>query len=68
MSIMIVGCILSFIGMLVMSLLPNTSEYKWTNWGIFLMTVVFNLPIFLGWSLGKLPSLADSPSLVNSNF
>ena len=57
---MIVGCILPFVGMLVMSLLPNTPEYKWTKWGMFLMTVVFNLPIFLGWSLSKSPSLADS--------
>ncbi|KAI4597701.1 hypothetical protein KJ359_003976 [Pestalotiopsis sp. 9143b] len=51
MYIMIISCILSFVGLLVMSLLPNTDEYKWVKWGMFLMTVVFSFAIFLGWSL-----------------
>lgn len=49
--IMIFCCILPFIGMLVMSLLPNTPEYKWVKWGMFMCTVVFSLSIFLAWSL-----------------
>lgn len=56
MYIMIISCILSFVGLLVMSLLPNTDEYKWVKWGMFLMTVVFSFAIFLGWSLSKLVS------------
>jgi hypothetical protein len=51
MWIMIVSCILPCVGMLVMSLLPNTPEHKWVKWGMFDMTVVFSLALFLGWSL-----------------
>ncbi|KAM5386538.1 hypothetical protein ACJZ2D_000501 [Fusarium nematophilum] len=51
MYIMIVSCILPFIGVLVMSLLPNIPKYKWVKWGMFDMTVVFSLALFLGWSL-----------------
>ncbi|KAJ5570336.1 MFS general substrate transporter [Penicillium hispanicum] len=51
MWVMIASCILPFIGLLVMSLLPDTPEYKWIKWGMYIMTVVFSLAIFLGWSL-----------------
>jgi MFS transporter, ACS family, allantoate permease len=51
MYIMIISCVLPFVGMLVMSLLPDTTEYKWVKWGMYNMTVVFSLAIFLGWSL-----------------
>ncbi|KAL2833327.1 major facilitator superfamily domain-containing protein [Aspergillus cavernicola] len=51
MWIMIVSCILPFVGMLVMSLLPNTPKHKWVKWGMYDMTVVFSLALFLGWSL-----------------
>ncbi|KAL3457170.1 MFS general substrate transporter [Aspergillus heterothallicus] len=51
MWIMIVSCILPCVGMLVMSLLPNTADHKWVKWGMFDMTVVFSLALFLGWSL-----------------
>lgn len=51
MWVMIASCIIPFIGLLVMSLLPNTPEYKWIKWGMYIMTVVFSLAIFLGWSL-----------------
>lgn len=50
---MIVSCILPMVGMLVMSLLPNTEEYKWVKWGMYIITVVFSLAVFLGWSLSK---------------
>ncbi|GKZ76368.1 hypothetical protein AnigIFM56816_006628 [Aspergillus niger] len=51
MWVMIASCIIPFIGLLVMSLLPNTPQYKWIKWGMYIMTVVFSLAIFLGWSL-----------------
>ncbi|CAG9942474.1 unnamed protein product [Clonostachys rosea f. rosea IK726] len=51
MYIMIVACILPFAGLLVMSLYPNTPEHKWLKWGMFDITVVFSLALFLGWSL-----------------
>ncbi|CAG9990539.1 unnamed protein product [Clonostachys byssicola] len=51
MYIMIVACILPFAGLLVMSLYPNTPQYKWLKWGMFDITVVFSLALFLGWSL-----------------
>ncbi|KEF60513.1 uncharacterized protein A1O9_02074 [Exophiala aquamarina CBS 119918] len=47
-------CVLPFVGMLVMSLLPNGPEYKWIKWGMFMCTIVFSLATFLAWSL--LPS------------
>ena len=51
--IMILCCLLPFVGMLVMSLLPNIPEYKWIKWAMFMLTVVFSLSIFLAWSLSK---------------
>ncbi|KAJ6164221.1 MFS general substrate transporter [Penicillium chermesinum] len=51
MWVMIASTIIPFVSLLVMSLLPNTPEYKWTKWGMYLMTAVFSLAIFLGWSL-----------------
>ncbi|VUC29999.1 unnamed protein product [Clonostachys rosea] len=51
MWIMMIGCVLPFIGLLAMSLLPNTPELKWTKWGLYIMTMPFVFPIFLAWSL-----------------
>lgn len=34
-----------------MSLLPNTPAHKWTKYAMYILTVVFSLSIFLGWSL-----------------
>ena len=59
MWIMFVSCILPFIAMLVMSLLPNTPQYKWVKWGMFLMTDVYNFPVFLAWSLSKFTPISD---------
>ncbi len=50
--IMIISCIIPFIALLVMSILPDSPEYKWIKWGMFDITVVFSLALFLGWSLG----------------
>jgi MFS-type transporter involved in bile tolerance (Atg22 family) len=57
MYIMIVACILPFAGLLVMSLYPNTPEHKWLKWGMFDITVVFSLALFLGWSLGEFSAM-----------
>lgn len=51
MYIMMFGCVTPFIGLLAMSLLPDTPEYKWIKWGLYIMTMPFVFPIFLGWSL-----------------
>lgn len=52
MYIMILACIIPFVGILVMSLLENEPKHKWIKWGMFDITVVFSLALFLGWSLG----------------
>ncbi|GJP89469.1 hypothetical protein CBS63078_8643 [Aspergillus niger] len=64
MWVMIASCIIPFIGLLVMSLLPNTPEYKWIKWGMYIMTVVFSLAIFLGWSLSTYSIFPTLPSNV----
>jgi MFS transporter, ACS family, allantoate permease len=51
--IMAAATIPPFVGMLGMSLLPNTPEYKWTKWGMYFMTVPFVLAMFLAWTLSK---------------
>ncbi|KAK3066214.1 hypothetical protein LTR53_017525 [Teratosphaeriaceae sp. CCFEE 6253] len=37
--------------MLGMALLPNDPSHRWTRWGLYLMTVVFVLSLFLAWTL-----------------
>ncbi|KAJ5642865.1 MFS general substrate transporter [Penicillium longicatenatum] len=51
MWVMIASCIIPFASFLVMSLLPDTPQYKWLKWGMYIINVVFSLTIFLGWSL-----------------
>lgn len=51
MYIMASATIPPFIGLLGMALLPNSSEYKWVKWGLYLMTVPFVLALFLAWTL-----------------
>lgn len=53
MYVMILACIPPFVGLLVMSLMPNSPKHKWLKWGMFDITVVFSLALFLGWSLGE---------------
>ncbi|KAK4504848.1 hypothetical protein PRZ48_002811 [Zasmidium cellare] len=38
MWIMAAACIPPFVGLLAMSFLPNTEEYKWTKWGMYFIT------------------------------
>ncbi|KAL3422436.1 major facilitator superfamily transporter [Phlyctema vagabunda] len=40
-----------FVGLLAMALLPNDPSWKWTKWGLYLMTVPFVLALFLAWTL-----------------
>ncbi|KAJ2979252.1 hypothetical protein NUW58_g7249 [Xylaria curta] len=40
-----------FIGFIVLSLLPNEPQYKWTKWGGYVMTVVSTIGLFLAWTL-----------------
>ena len=61
--IMILSCIISFVGLLVMSLLPDSPQYKWVKWGMFMMTVVFAFAIFLAWSLSTVLSLSLTSNL-----
>ncbi|KAH8885849.1 MFS general substrate transporter [Thozetella sp. PMI_491] len=51
MYIMMFGCVTPFVGLLAMSLLPNTSDLKWVKWGLYILTMPFVFPIFLAWSL-----------------
>lgn len=51
--IMAGACVPPFIGLLALSLLPNTDAYKWTKWGMYLMTVPYVLSLFLSWTLSK---------------
>ncbi|KAI0549862.1 MFS general substrate transporter [Xylaria curta] len=40
-----------FIGFIVLSLLPNEPQYKWTKWGGYVMTVTSVIGLFLAWTL-----------------
>ena len=50
---MAASCVPPFIGLLALSLLPNTDAYKWTKWGMYLITVPYVLALFLAWTLSK---------------
>lgn len=51
MYVMALATIPPFVGLLAMALLPNTSQYKWVKWGMYLITVPFVLSLFLAWTL-----------------
>jgi hypothetical protein len=53
MWIMIISSVWPCMGIVVISLLPNTSEHKWVKWGMFDMRDVFSLALFLSWGLRK---------------
>jgi len=40
-----------FIGLLALSMIPNSPATKWTKWGLYLITVPYVLALFLAWSL-----------------
>ncbi|KAI5367922.1 putative major facilitator superfamily, MFS transporter superfamily [Septoria linicola] len=49
--IMAAACIPAFVGLLTMSMLPNTKEHQWTKWGMYVATVPYVLALFLAWTL-----------------
>ncbi|KAJ7867258.1 major facilitator superfamily domain-containing protein [Mycena leptocephala] len=51
MWVMAFGTVPAFVGILALSLLPNEPKYKWTKWGLYLITVTFALSLFLAWTL-----------------
>lgn len=53
MYVMAASCVPPFVGLLGMSLLPNQPRYRWTKWGLYLITVPYVLALFLAWTLSK---------------
>ncbi|KAI1376812.1 MFS general substrate transporter [Hypoxylon crocopeplum] len=49
--IMMFSIVPAFIGFLLMALLPNEPQYKWTKWGGYFMTSPYLIPTFFAWSL-----------------
>ncbi len=48
---MMFSVIPAFVGFLVMGLLPNEPQYKWTKWGGYFMTSPYIISTFLAWTL-----------------
>jgi ACS family allantoate permease-like MFS transporter len=40
-----------FIGLIALSMIPNSPATKWTKWGLYLITVPYVLALFLAWTL-----------------
>jgi MFS transporter, ACS family, allantoate permease len=53
--IMAISDIISFVGVLVLSLLENNQANKWIKWAMFDITAFFSLALFLSWSLSTMP-------------
>ncbi|SMR47252.1 unnamed protein product [Zymoseptoria tritici ST99CH_3D1] len=51
MYVMAASCVPAFVGLLAMSLLPNTPEYQWTKYAMYVITVPYVLGLFLAWTL-----------------
>jgi hypothetical protein len=51
MHIMAASCAPAFVGLLMLSRLPNTARYKWTKWGMYVTSVPYVLALFLAWTL-----------------
>ncbi|KAI3322589.1 MFS general substrate transporter [Xylariaceae sp. AK1471] len=51
MYFMMFSVIPPFIGFIILSLLPNEPQYKWTKWGGYVMTVTSVVALFLAWTL-----------------
>ncbi|KAH9885664.1 MFS general substrate transporter [Xylariomycetidae sp. FL2044] len=48
---MMISVIPPFVGFIVMALLPNEPQHKWTKWGAFFITVIYTVALFLAWTL-----------------
>jgi MFS family permease len=55
MYIMAAVCVPALIGFLGMALLPNTPALKWTKWGMWMLTNIFSIALFFGWSMSTSP-------------
>nr|OQO16559.1 hypothetical protein B0A51_12519 [Rachicladosporium sp. CCFEE 5018] len=51
MYVMAAACIPPFVGLLGLAFLPNQPAYKWTEWGLYLITVPFVLALVFAWTL-----------------
>ncbi|KAJ3571008.1 hypothetical protein NPX13_g5532 [Xylaria arbuscula] len=51
MYFMMFSVIPPFIGFIILSLLPNEPQYKWTKWGGYVITVTSVISLFLAWTL-----------------
>lgn len=51
--VMLASCILQFIALLVICLLPKRPGYKLVQCGMFFMTIAFSLFVSLGWSTSE---------------
>jgi ACS family allantoate permease-like MFS transporter len=49
--IMAASTITPFIGLIALSMIPNSPANKWTKWGMYLITVPYVLALFLAWTL-----------------
>ncbi|KAL1589884.1 hypothetical protein WHR41_01274 [Cladosporium halotolerans] len=49
--IMAASVIPPFVGLIALSMLPNSPGTKWTKWGLYLITVPYVLALFLAWTL-----------------
>lgn len=65
MHIMAAATIPPFVGLLALSLLPNTDAYMWTKWGLYLMTVPYVLSLFIAWTLSELAFVISHHKLAN---
>lgn len=49
--IMAASTITPFIGLIALSMIPNSPANMWTKWGMYLITVPYVLALFLAWTL-----------------
>lgn len=66
--IMSAATIPPFIGMLVMSMLPNDPAIKWTKWGSYFLVVPFVLSLFLAWTLIPSNTAGRTKRTITSSF
>ncbi|KAF3765793.1 MFS general substrate transporter [Cryphonectria parasitica EP155] len=57
-----------FIGFLMMSLLPNEPQYKWTKWGGYFMTVPLVISMFLAWTVIPSNTAGRTKRTLTSSF
>lgn len=68
MYFMMFSTIPPFVGFLIMALLPNEPQYKWTKWGGYFMTVPFVISLFLAWTLIPSNTAGRTKRTLTSSF